>query len=111
MFARRFRLDRNGNLHADRLFCRDVRGDTGLLPEARAWALRPIKEARQAKSSAVVGFEKALHAGDENGMESQARQVHVLMLSQRIRWPPKRDQPWVSAHATTGSQPANPKNH
>lgn len=89
MYAKRFRLDKDGNLHADRLFCRHQAEDPGLLAEATAWAARHYNEARLAKSQAILGFEKALDEGNEEDMATHARAVHVLMLSQRIRNPPR----------------------
>ena len=96
MVARRFRLDAYGNLHADRLFCRPFYCDPSLRVEARGWKSKKIVENREAKAGAMLAFESALARGDEGEAFKLARQVHVLMLAQRLIKPPKR----VAARAT-----------
>lgn len=87
MFARRFRLDSEGNLHADGLFCRPIYCEPTMTTEAHAWAQRRLPEARKAKSVAILAFEAAWSAGQRDEAHVLARSVHVHMLAQRLRKP------------------------
>lgn len=91
MFARRFRLDSSGNLHADGLFCRPL-AFAALRRDAGAWVARNKVENRTAKANAMLGFETAVRRGDWTTAMALAREVHVLMLAQRFIKPPKRSQ-------------------
>lgn len=92
MFARRFRLDSSGNLHADGLFCRPLAFDAALQGDARTWVERNKVENRTAKANAMLGFETAVRRGDWTTAMALAREVHVLMLAQRFIKPQKRSQ-------------------
>lgn len=84
MFARRFRLDKAGNLYADGLFCRPILLDPDILAEGKIWADAHIQDVRTSKANAIVGFERAWADGDQQEAYVLARQVHTLMLAQRL---------------------------
>lgn len=90
MYARRFRLDKHGNLYADRLFCRLLILDPAVEQEGMAWLDRRNTDARAAKASAIIQFEAALVADDQPLVQDLARRIHVLMLAQRFLKPKHR---------------------
>lgn len=83
MYAKRFRLDHFGNLHADRLFCRLAATNVELEGQANQWLSLHRLEARAAKARAILAFEEAVDAGDMELAMDQAATIHVVMLAQR----------------------------
>jgi hypothetical protein len=90
MYARRFRLDGEGNLHADGLFCRLLATDPAIQAEARTWLDRKNLDGRAAKARAKLDFETAWTQRDYERALDIARKVHVLMMAQRLRNPRHR---------------------
>ncbi|WP_152597771.1 hypothetical protein [Novilysobacter arseniciresistens] len=83
MYAKRFRLDPQGNLHVDLLFCRVLATDPDLVQEASSLTTRHRLDNRAAKSQYIMDFEAAWEADDEVQALTLARMVHVVMLAQR----------------------------
>ena len=83
MHARRFRLDHEGNLHADKLFCRPVCMDPGLGQKAADWRNRRRLEVRAAKATALLAFETAVEQGAMGHALEEASTLHSIMLAQR----------------------------